>query len=124
MLEARSWYQVQTEVQVQPLRRLTRESYLRDMIAVSRPNYKFRLLHSTGEHWFLDGSEKESAGGMGWAGWRSRECAVGRLFGEAAGSVTTAGNWSLTEGAPGKRRHASMGDCCRGPRPQLAQDPC
>lgn len=37
------------------------------------------------------------------------------------GSVT-AGNWSLTiEGAPGKRRHASMGDCAgaKTPGPML-----
>lgn len=94
------------------------------MVAVSRPNQS-QILESEGEDRLPVGSERESAGGMGWAGlgWAGVvERVRGRLFGEVAGSVT-AGNWSLTiEGAPGKRRHASMGECCRGQDPRTHAD--
>lgn len=46
------------------------------------------------------------------------ECVEGCLERLLLAGTVTAGNWSLTiEGAPGKRRHASMGDAAGGKTP-------
>jgi hypothetical protein len=119
VLGARSW----EWVQVQLPRRLTRESYLRDMFAVSLAEPDSETEGLLGRSDCLSGLRgRVLLVGMRWVGWRRELCEVVWRGCWLRVSVT-AGNWSLTiEGAPGKRRHASMGECCRGQDPRTHVD--